>query len=537
MKKRLLVLSLILGFAVSSVLSQKLVSEKQIELTKNQKKYEMDFALPSGTAGNFTVFFEPQRAPKVKGERMKFQRYEMVLDKDMNVVSEEFKTLGTGSSVKPKIYFDNFRIAYTTWVDNETEDKINKMMFQLIKYDNNNLIMEIKDYELCDEKGFGTYKVTNYNGELFVLAQYEKKKTKDKNEKNRDYLVYKRIDPNTMELKAESELNLLGKDELGLEAVSIIKDKIYLVGPQLLQMKIGNWKIPKGYYIFKLNLNGEEETRGEITIPVKAMGVGSVYLAEGNGMLYMAGEYGDPKKIYRAPSVPYSGSSSVKVANPFIGMFIKKYDFDLQEKGTATFSYKEKILAKLKKGNKGFTKKGGNYNLQDFYFLSDGSFYITAEMFVKYYRSVCTDNGYVSFCSYYTDFDYMDALIFKFTPNGELDWLVQVDRDNYKKTYYGYIKTNKPLDPGKLETYLVNDEKMVCLYNTPGRKYSGKRFGLSEVVITKDGQMTDPYDFTSEQQFGLLDGGLINIGNNEMMAVGTDKKGNNLWVKKIKIID
>ena len=76
----------------------------------------------------------------------------------------------------------------------------------------------------------------------------------------------------------------------------------------------------------------------------------------------------------------------------------------------------------------------------------------------------------------------------------------------------------------------MTGNKLVLLYNTPGRKYNGKRFGLSEVVVTPEGEMTDPYDFTSEQQFGLLDGGIINIGDNEILAVGTDKKGNKVVV-------
>jgi hypothetical protein len=131
----------------------------------------------------------------------------------------------------------------------------------------------------------------------------------------------------------------------------------------------------------------------------------------------------------------------------------------------------------------------------------------------------------------------MDGLVFKFNSNGELDWLVQVDRDNYTKTYYGLYKSKKPLEDGKLTSYLMPGNKLVLLYNTPGRKYSGKRFGLSEVVVTPEGEMTDPFDYTSEQQFGLLDGGIIDIGNYEILAVGTDKKGNNLWIKKIKIFE
>jgi hypothetical protein len=539
MKRKLLVLGILPFFMVSVVFSQKLITEKQIPLTKEQKKYEPDFALPNQSTGGVTVYFEPMKAAKVKGEKRKFQRYEMQLDKDLNLVAGDFKTLGTPNSVRPKFHYKEFAINHSTWVDDETDDKINKMMLQLTKFDLDNNIIEVKSFELCDEKGFDNYRVTDYNGDLIIFAQYEKKKTKDKNEKNRDYLVYKRIDPVTLEVKNESELNLLGKDELGLEAFLIEKDKIFLVGPQLLQLKIGKMKIPQGWFVFKLNIDGTEEMRGQLTLPDKAVGVGSVYLTFNKDILYMIGEYGDPKKMQKTPSPPYGSSTSttVKCTNPYLGIFLKKFDFDLVEKGTATFSYKESILKKLKKGNRGFTKKGGNYNLQDFYFLEDGSFYLTAEMFTKVYRAVCTKSDYFSYCQYFTDFNYMDGLVFKFNANGELDWLVQVDRDNYTKVYYGLIKSKKPLESGKLVSYLKTGNKMVILYNTPGRKYSGKRFGLSEVLVTPEGEMTDPFDYTSEQQFGLLDGGIIDIDDDQILAVGTDKKGNNLWVKKIKIFE
>ena len=47
--------------------------------------------------------------------------------------------------------------------------------------------------------------------------------------------------------------------------------------------------------------------------------------------------------------------------------------------------------------------------------------------------------------------------------------------------------------------------------------------------------MTDPYDFTSNAEFGLLDDGIISLDPNTVIAVGTDKKGDFLWTKKISL--
>lgn len=522
-------------FVFTDALTQSLISEKMIPLDKDQKKNEVEFALYNPNTDGITVFFEIQKGEKVKGQKRTYKRYEIDLNNNLDIVSAEYKTLGTKNSVKPRIYFKDFRIGYTTWVDDETEDKINKVMLQIIKFDNNNKIIDIKDYELCEEKGFDYYKILPYNGELIVMAQYEKKKTKDKNEKNRDYMILKRIDPVTMETKLSEELNLLGKDELALESYLISNDKIFLVGKQLLQTKILGIKIPQKWLIFRLNLDGKEEARGEITIPDKAMGISSVYIAEGNGMIYLAGEYGYAKDVTKTPA-PSSGKT-VTVKNPNIGMFIKRFDYNLEEKGTATFSYKEKILKKLKKGNPKFTKKKGLYNLRDFYFLPDGSFYIVSEMYSKTYESVKTTSGTISITNNYTHYDYMDAVVFKFTPNGELDWLVQIDRDNYRLTYQGFIRSLKPLEPGKLETFLTNDGRLIALYNTPGRKYNKKRFGLSEVIISPDGSMTNPVDYNNNFQFCMIDGGIIKYDDNTIFAVGTDRKYDNLWIKKIRLLD
>lgn len=524
----------------SNALTQSLISEKMIPLDKEQKKNEVEFALYNPNTDGITVFFEIQKGEKVKGQKRTYKRYEIDLNNNLDIISAEYKTLGTKNSVKPRIYFKDFRIGYTTWVDDETDDKINKVMLQIIKFDNNNKILDIKDYELCEEKGFDYYKIMPHNGELIVMAQYEKKKTKDKNEKNRDYLILKRIDPATMETKLSEELNLLGKDELALESYLITNDKIFLVGKQLLQTKVLGIKIPQKWLIFRLNLDGKEEARGEITIPDKAMAISSVYIAEGNGMIYLAGEYGNAKDVTAVPKMP-SSSKTVKVKNPNLGMFIKRFDYNLEEKGTATFSYKEKILKKLKKGNPKFTAKKGLYNLRDFYFLPDGSFYVVTEMYAKTYETVKTSSqtmiGTINTYYYYTHYDYMDAVVFKFTPNGELDWLVQIDRDNYRLTYPGHIRSLKPLDPGKLETFLTNDGRLIALYNTPGRKYGKKRFGLSEVIISPDGNMTDPVDYNNNFQFCLIDGGIIKYDNNTIFAVGTDRKNDNLWIKKIKLLD
>jgi len=533
MKSKITLLTMLMGLITSAVFSQSLISENKTELSRAQQKNEMDFALRNYQTNGVTVFFEPEKAEKVKGEKRKYQRYEMALDENLKVVGEGYKIIGTKNSVKPRLYFDDFRIGYTTWVDDETDDKVNKIMFQLIKYDNNNVITSIKDFEMCDEKGFDSYRVVTYEGKVYVMAQYEKRKTKNKDEKNRDYLVFMRINPISMDVEVQKELNLLGKDELGLESFLVTKDKIFLAGKSLLQTKVLGWKIPKGFIAFRLSLDGDEEARGEITIPA-GMGIANIYMAENNGMLYMAGEYGDPKAMGKAPKMP-ANNKTVKVSNPYLGMFIKKFDFNLQEQATATFDYKEKVLRKLKKGNAGFTKRGGNYNLQDFYFLPDGSFYITAEMFTKFYETRVTKTQYLTIYNYYTHYNYMDALLFKFTPNGELDWVDQIDRDNYRKTYSGHIRSQKPLDPGKLITFLGPDDKLAMLYNTPGRKYGKKRFGLSEVIVSRDGQMTDPYDFTSNAEFGLLDDGIISIDPNTVIAVGTDKKGDFLWTKKISL--
>ena len=53
--------------------------------------------------------------------------------------------------------------------------------------------------------------------------------------------------------------------------------------------------------------------------------------------------------------------------------------------------------------------------------------------------------------------------------------------------------------------------------------------------MTKDGKVNEPVDFTSDFQFGLLEDGLIQIDRTTVIGVGTDKKEDNLWLKKIKL--
>ena len=351
MKRKLLILGILIVFSIPIVYSQKILSEKQVELTTAQKKHEPAFGVFNQNTGFITIFFEPQPVPYEKGERRKYERYEIQLDKDLNLFSGDFKTLETKFSLRPKLFFNDCSISYYTWVDNGADNKFNKMMLQIIKFDQDNNITDNKSYELCEEQAFDSYRVTSYNGSLIILAQYEKKYTKDKNEKNKTFLEYKRLDITTLEVKNETELNLLGIEKLGLETILIEKDKIFLVGPQLSQVDSGTIKIPKTWFVFRLNIDGTEEKRSELAIPVKPVCIYSAFLTFNKDILYLIGEYGDPEEMKKIPSPPYgsSASISIKCVNQNLGIYLKKLDFDLQEKTSSSFSYKEDVLPKIKK--------------------------------------------------------------------------------------------------------------------------------------------------------------------------------------------
>jgi hypothetical protein len=532
MKK--LIIALLVLFA-GQLQAQSLVSEKKIELTKDQRKNEPLGALYNAQSGGALVYFESQKAKKEKGSKRTWQRYEMATDKDLNVTGGEYVTLGTKHAVRPRIFFDNFRIGYTSWIDDEGKNDM--MMIQVIKFDNQNKIMEIKDFEVCAEKEFGNYRIIRAGNEIIMMVQMESK-SKDKNERGLDYVKYYRINANTLEIAAQNDLNLLGKREFGLENLMFHNNKIYMVGIEFQQIKPFKWKFPKSYMLFKLSMDGTEEARSVVELPQGFRAAG-VQMAANNNDLVIAGEYASGKAKQVAPKQP-AQNKTVKVSNPYIGLFIMKYDANrLEQKAVNTYDYEKDIMKKLRKGNPGFSKKGGSFSLNDFYFLSDGSFYITAEMFVKYWQTEVSKstagNMAITTYRYYTHYKYLDAIVYKFSPNVELEWLVQIDRDMYTRKYDGHLKSEKPIDPGKLDTYILNGDKLAAFYNTPGKKYNAKRFGLSAITVTKDGEATDPIDFNSEFQFCQIDGGLIRIDNDHLIAVGTDKKGDNLWFKKIKI--
>ncbi len=532
MKKLVITLLCIYG---GSLYAQSLVSEKKIPLTKDQRKNEPLGALYSANTGGAMVYFESQKAKKEKGEKRTWQRYELAVDRDLNIGKADYVNLGTKHSVKPRLFYDNFRIGYTSWIDEEGKNDM--MMIQIIKFDNNNKIIEIKDIEVCSEKEFGNYRIVRAGSELLLMVQMETK-SKNKKESGLDFLKYYRIDPATMEIKSQNELNLLGKREFGLENMLYHNDKLYLVGIELQQIKPFKWKFPKDYILFKLSMEGVEEGRSILQLP-QGFKIAGVQLDARNTDLVLAGEYSPSNAKPVAPKMP-SNNKTVKVSNPYIGLFVMKYDTkSLEPKDVNTYDYEKDIMKKLRKGNPGFNKKGGSFSINDFYFLPDGSFYLTVEMFTKYWKTTVTKTtaGNITYTTYryYTIFDYLDAIVYKFTPNMELDWLVQIDRDMYKRTYDGHLKAEKPVETGKLDTYLTDNSKLYVFYNTPGKKYNGKRFGLSGMTISTDGAISDPKDFNDEYQFGQLDGGVVKVDKDHIIAVGTDKKGDNLWFKKIKL--
>ncbi len=532
--KKILLFATLLSFAAGSM-AQKQVSDKQIELTKDQRKNEPLGAIYSANTNGALVYFESKKAKKEKGEKRTWERYEMAIDPNLNVVNGDYVTLGTKHAVKPKIFYADFKIGYTSWIDEE--GKTDMMMIQIIKFDNNNKILEVQDIEICPEKEFGNYRIIRAGNELIAMVQTELK-GKDKKTKGLDIVKYYKINPSTLEVISQNDLNLLGKREFGLENLMFFNNKIFMVGIELQEVKLFDLKIPKDYYLFKLSMDGKEEGRSILQLPTGFKIAGVQMEANGNNLV-LAGEYAAANSKSKMPKRP-TGNKTVKVSNPYIGLFIMKYDMQkMEQTAINTYDYEKDIMKKLRKGNPGFNKKGGSFSLTDFYFLPDGSFFLTAEMFVKYWRTTVTKSTigtttYTTF-NYYTDYSYLDAVVYKFTSNVELDWLVQIDRDMYKRTYSGHLKAEKPLDPGKLNTYLTKENKLVSFYNTPGKKYNGKRFGLSGMTITMDGNATDPVDFNDEFNFGQLDGGIIKVDDNHIIAVGMDKKEKNLWLKKIQI--
>ncbi|MCY7291656.1 MAG: hypothetical protein LH615_05670, partial [Ferruginibacter sp.] len=478
----------LLGMA-ASVFSQSLVSEKQIPLSKEQRKNEPEGAIYSSASDGVMVYFESSKAKKEKGQKRSYKRFELNSDKDLNVTDGDYVTLGTKNAVKPRLYFKDFRIGYTSWVDED--EKTDMMIIQLIKFDKANKIVEVKDIEVCTEREFSDYQIVSNNGNLVLLVQYE---SKAKETKNLDFVKYYKIDASTLEVKSESDLNLLGRDEFGIESMLAVNNSIYLVGKQLQRIKPFKFKLTKDFILFKLSSDGKEEGRTTLGLPSGYKMAGVQLTSHGNDLV-LAGEYAPSTAQPMMKSYP-ANNKSVKVNNSYIGMFVSSYSLDNLTKGiTKVYDYEKDIMKKLRKGNPGFSKKGGSFVLNDFMFLPDGSFYIAAEMFVKYWRTTVTKGEYVTTYNYYTDFSYKDAVIYKFTKECELDWVHQIDRDAYTRTYGGHLKADKPIDRGKLDPFLLDNNSLAVLYNTPGGKYGKKRFGLSGITIKPDGTSNEVVDF------------------------------------------
>ncbi len=527
MKKLLIATTL---FCLSGGLfAQTLISEKQIPLTKEQRKNEPIYAMHNEASNGVMVLFESSKAKREKGEKRKYQRYELSADQNLNVTDGSYVTLGTKNSVKPKFFFKDFRIGYTTWIDDD--EKTDMMIVQIIKFDKSNKVIDVKDFEVCTEREFSDYQIVSNNGDLILLVQYE---SKAKETKNLDFVKYYRIDGNTLEIKSESDLNLLGRDQFGIESMLAVNNAIYLVGKQLQQIKPFKFKLTKDFILFKLDENGKEQGRTTLGLP-NGFKMAGVQLTTHKNDLYLIGEYAPSTAQPVMKSYP-ANNKSVKVSNSYIGMFVSNYSLsDLTKGVTKVYDYEKDIMRKLRKGNPGFNKKGGSFVLSDFMFLPDGSFYVTAEMYVKFWRTTVTKEATQTVYRYYTDFDFKDAVVYKFTKDCELDWLYQIDRDSYTANYTGHLKSEKPPTGGKLDVFLLDNNSVSVMYNTPGGKYGKRRFGLSGLNISPEGTSKDAVDFTSDSQFGQIYGGVVRVDNNTIIAVGTDKKEDNLWFKKIKL--
>jgi hypothetical protein len=533
MKNYRYIFFIILLLLISGVDAQQIIGDVQVELTPSQKKHDPSYGFVNKKTGGLTIFFEPQTAPFEKGEPIKYERYELQLDKDLNIFSGDFRTLDAWYSLQPKIFWNETSIGYYIWLNKKAGKETGFIVLQIIKYDNDNNITATKSIELCDEKEFESYKISSYNGSLLIFYSMEVKTVKENKISKVAHFFYKRIDIASLNITDEYELNLIANEELGLESVLVENDKIFFICPELTQTDSNFIKIPKSWLVFKLNLDGTVDKINEIALPGSGATIGSAYLSIYKDEIYIVGEYGISNDMLKTPKPPYGSSTSatIKCTNPFMGIYLKKLGADLQEKTSVFYSYKDDILPKIKKGNKSFIKKSINLHFEQFYFTNDGSFYVTAETYNKTYRINGADNVSANF----TEFNYLDGLVFKFNSSLNLDWFIELDKISYSKIYPYYIKEKKPFENGRLSTFMTPSFNLAVFYNAVGKEYRLNRYGFNHVLISAAGVMSNPVDLSNNQQFELIDGGIIDIGNNEIFAVGTHAQSKNIWIRWLKI--
>lgn len=488
---------------------QELVFETQFELPKSQYKAGIQKVCADTAQEKVWISFMPEKTSFSEENPYNRKKFELVLNKKIQVISQQYAPQSDNRPVKVKYAWKNSWIGTVIRTNNQTNP--NQRELVLILYDHKGSILKEQSFVLCPAKQLEKYNDILVQDTLFCFYEKEISTT----ERTIEIL---KINLNDLNILVQKPLTL-PNSKFGLFDVRYLQEQILMWGAEVDLQKFGSERIPHKNTLFQLNGQGEILNTWNILSDMETDYLHFSSDKEKN--IYVLGEY-----------------TKSKSHDDIIGIFIQK----LQPSGITTwikqYDYKGELQKSIRTSSTGsmlYTQ--GGVLLHKLFCTDNGELVVQAELFTKrQYSNTNFNNNSMfmggvggSFADPYTDYEYFDILLMKFDKQGNYIRTERIPRTRQVKTYTGHLYSRKPVEKSYIYSQFVNQNIFVLYMNL---QHNGKYHYLYACKYDiPSSQITNITDLSTDG-FEVMDNlGIQSITSNQVVVLGTNGKGNLLWVK------
>lgn len=488
---------------------QELIFETQFELPKSQYKAGIQKVCTDTTQKKVWVSFMPEKVSFSEENPYSKKKFELVLNEKMQVSSQQYSPQSDNRPVKVKYAWKNLWIGTVIRTNNQTNPNQRELL--IIQYDQKGNIFKEQSFFLCPAKQLEKYNDALVQDTLFCFYEKELSTTER-------VVEMLKINLNDLSTIIQKPLNF-PNPRYGLFDVRYLQEQILIWAAEVDLQKFGSERIPHKNTLFQINGQGEILNTWDILPEWETDYLHFSSDKEKN--IYVLGEY-----------------TKSKSHDDIIGIFIQK----LQPAGIISwvrqYDYKGELQKSIRTSSTGsmlYTQ--GGLLLHKLFCADNGELVVQAELFTKrQYSNTNFNNNSMfmggvggSFADPYTDYEYFDILLMKFDRQGNYIRTERIPRTRQVKTYTGHLFSRKPLEKSYVYSQYANQHIFVFYMNL---QHNGKHHYLYACKYhLLSGQIVNISDLSTDG-FEIMDNHSIQgITHNQAVVLGTNSKGNMLWVK------
>lgn len=492
--------------------SQELTFETQFELSKSQYKAGIQKVCGDTIQKKVWISFMPEKVSFSEENPYSKKKFELVLNEKLQIESQQYTPQTDNRPIKIKYAWKNYWIGVVIRTNNQTNP--NQRELVVVQYDHKGSISKEQFFPLCPAKQLEKHNDILVKDTLFCFYEKEISST----ERSVEML---KINLNDLNVVSQTTLTL-PNSKYGLFDVQYIGEQILIWGAEVDLQRFGSERIPHKNALFQISGKGEILNTWSILPDLETNYLH--FSVDKQNNIYVIGEY-----------------TKYKFHDEMMGIFIQKIEAHKKTLWAKQYDYRGELQKSIRTSNSGsMLYSQGGVLLHKLFCMSNGELIIQAELFTKrqYSNANFNNNMFMggvggSFADPYTDFEYFDVLLIKFDKEGNYVQTERIPRTRQIKTYTGHLFSRKPVEKSYIYSQNINEHIYVLYMNL---QHNGKYHYLYGCKYhAASGQIVNLSDLSMDG-FEVLDHiSTQTVSKNQVVVVGTNSKGNLLWVKGLTL--